>query len=141
MRTLEGTYPLVVTERVAECRDFYVRRLGFEVGFEASWIVYLAAPAPNGHGIGFMAPEHPSRPPGSESFGGRGLLLTLQVSDAEAEFQRISAAGVEVAHPLTDEPWGQRRFALLDPAGIWVDVVEQIEPEPGWWDAYTPDSG
>ena len=67
MRTLEGTYPLVVTERVAECRDFYVRRLGFEVGFEASWIVYLAAP--NGHGIGFMAPKHPSRPPGSESFG------------------------------------------------------------------------
>jgi hypothetical protein len=30
----------------------------------------------------------------------------------------------------------QRRFGLFDPAGVWIDVVEQIEPAPGWWDKY-----
>jgi hypothetical protein len=33
-------------------------------------------------------------------------------------------------------PFGQRRFGLFDPAGVWIDVVEQIEPAPGWWDQY-----
>ena len=45
-----------------------------------------------------------------------------------------------MAYPLRDEPWGQRRFALLDPAGMWVDIVQPIDPEPGYWDTYTRSS-
>jgi uncharacterized glyoxalase superfamily protein PhnB len=65
-------------------------------------------------------------------------LLTLQVVDAAAEFERLQQAGLSIDHPLRDEPWGQRRFGLRDPAGVWVDVVQQIEPQPGFWDRYTP---
>ena len=84
-----------------------------------------------------MHPDHPSSPtPGA--FRGDGAFLTLQVEDATAEYERLVAAGLQVAPPLTDEPWGQRRFGMIDPAGVWVDVVEQIEPEPGWWDPYLP---
>jgi len=25
---------------------------------------------------------------------------------------------------------------LEDPAGTWVDVVQHIEPQPGFWDPY-----
>jgi catechol 2,3-dioxygenase-like lactoylglutathione lyase family enzyme len=131
---LEAAYPVVVTEALAECRDFYTRRLGFGVAFEATWFVYLTAPNESPHGIAFMSPDHPSRPPGPESFTGDGILLTLQVTDAAAEFERLREAGIEPDHPLTDEPWGQRRFGVRDPAGVWIDVVQQIEPEPGYWD-------
>jgi catechol 2,3-dioxygenase-like lactoylglutathione lyase family enzyme len=125
----------VVTDRLAACRDFYTRVLGFVVVFEATWFVYVAAPAST-HGIAFMAPDHPSRPPGPEAFSGDGILLTLQVADAAAEFERLQALGVDTDHALTDEPWGQRRFGVRDPAGVWIDVVEQIEPAPGFWDRY-----
>jgi hypothetical protein len=64
------------------------------------------------------------------------MLLTLQVADARAEFERLSSGGPAIAYPLHDEPWGQRRFAVYDPAGTWVDVVEQIDPAPGFWDEY-----
>ena len=135
---LESAYPVVVTPNLTECRDFYVHRLGFEVVFEASWFAYLVAGPESPHGIAFMTPDHPSRPPGPEPFDGNGILLTLQVPDAAAECERLSQAGVSIAHPLRDEPWGQRRFGLRDPAGTWVDVVQQIEPEPGFWDRYAP---
>ncbi len=137
---LEAAYPVVVTDRMAACRDFYTRALGFGVVFEATWFVYLSAPD-GPHGIAFMAPDHPSRPPGPEAFTGDGILLTLQVGDAAAEFERMRALGVDVDHTLTDEPWGQRRFGLRDPAGVWVDVVEQIEPAPGFWEQYTSSPG
>lgn len=133
--SLLASYPVVVTDRLAACRDFYVRWLGYQVVFEASWFVYLAAGT---HGIAFMSPDHPSQPPGPDAFGGKGLFLTLQVADADALFRRLQRAGVPIAYPVRDEPWGQRRFGLLDPSGMWVDVVQQIEPAPGYWDRYPP---
>ena len=64
------------------------------------------------------------------------MFVTLQVDDAAAEHERLVSAGAPIAYPLRDEPWGQRRFALRDPAGTWVDVVQQIDPAPGFWDPY-----
>jgi uncharacterized glyoxalase superfamily protein PhnB len=128
-------YPIVVTEKLRECREFYVRSFGLSVIFEASWIVVLSADgeAPT---VAFMHPEHPSTPPDPAPFAGDGMFLTLQVEDAAAEYQRLTAAGLESSLELRDEPWGQRRFAAIDPAGMWVDVVEQTEPAEGWWDQY-----
>ena len=137
---LEAAYPVVVTDRLAECRAFYTQQFAFQVVFEATWFVYLRASDGSPHGIAFMSPDHPSKPPGPEAFTGEGMLLTLQVTDAASEFERLRQAGLSIDHPLRDEPWGQRRFGLCDPAGVWVDVVEQIEPEPGYWDQYTPES-
>jgi len=95
---LEAAYPVVVTEKLAECRDFYARWFGFHVVFEATWFVYLAASEGSPHGIAFMAPDHPSRPPGPEAFTGDGLLFTMQVADAAAEFGRLRDAGLEIEH-------------------------------------------
>lgn len=133
---VKDLYSIVVTDKRAECRDFYVRWFGFQVVFEASWFVYLAATGDHPFGIAFMSPDHPSRPPGPETFDGKGMLLTVQVADARAEFDRLRLSGVTIAHPLRDEPWGQRRFAVHDPAGTWVDVIEPIDPAPGFWDEY-----
>ena len=47
----------------------------------------------------------------------------------------MTTAGAPIRYPLTDEPWGQRRFMTVDPSGILLDVVEQIEPAPGFWDS------
>ena len=112
---LLDAYPIVVTDKLAECRNFYIRWFGFQIAFEASWFVYLASTGPRQSGIAFLAADHPSQPPGPETFTGKGVLLTFQVADAAAEFERLREAGVPMAHPLRDEPWGQRRFAVLDP--------------------------
>jgi catechol 2,3-dioxygenase-like lactoylglutathione lyase family enzyme len=61
---LQDAYPIVVTDKLSECRDFYTRALGFDVVFEASWFVYLSSPGERSAGIAFMAAHHPSQPPG-----------------------------------------------------------------------------
>jgi uncharacterized glyoxalase superfamily protein PhnB len=103
--------------------------------FEASWIVVLSSDggAPT---VAFMHSEHPSTPPERAVFAGDGTFLTLQVDDASAEYERVRDDGLNCALELTDEPWGQRRFAAIDPAGMWVDVDEQTEPTAGGWDRY-----
>ncbi|NJK52004.1 MAG: glyoxalase [Leptolyngbyaceae cyanobacterium SU_3_3] len=133
---VQAAYPIVVTKQLSACQDFYTRQLGFQVVFEASWFVYMTSGGENPSGIAFMAPDHPSQPPGPEAFNGKGMFLTLQVANAATEFDRLKKAGVSIAYPLKDEPWGQRRFGVFDPSGMWVDIVQQIEPAPGFWDKY-----
>lgn len=128
-------YPIIVTRHVEACREFYVRHLGFKVGFAASWFTWLTTPDGSAT-IAFMTPDHPSSPPGADEFSGRGVCFELQVEDAAAAYAEVTRTGLVVDYPLTDEPFGQRRFGFSDPAGVWVDVVEQIAPAAGFWDRY-----
>jgi uncharacterized glyoxalase superfamily protein PhnB len=57
----------------------------------------------------------------------QGVCLEFQVADAGAEYARFQQGGAAIALSLRDEPFGQRRFGLFDPAGAWIDIVEQIE--------------
>lgn len=62
------------------------------------------------------------------AFNGAGMVYSFEVQDAESEYQRISALhGIDIFLALRDEPWGQRHFMLTDPAGIRIDVVQQLE--------------
>lgn len=106
---------------------------GFEVAFEADWFVLLVA---DGAALAFMHPDHPSAPPGPETFSGKGMCFELQVEDAAEALRDCDARGLKPDHPLTREPFGQLRFGFFDPSGLWVDVVEQVEPAEGFWDRY-----
>jgi len=133
-------YPLVTTPALTEVRDFYVEHFGFQVAFEASWFLYLVGPGEDGTRgatLAFMHPNHPSNPPGPESFDGLGMILTVEVGNAAAVFERLRESGAPIVYPVTDEDWGQRRFMIRDPAGVLVDIVQQIEPAEGYWSRYT----
>ncbi len=133
---LQSFYPIIVTPDLVPCRDFYTRWFGFEVVFEANWFVLLGTSGDVAANIAFMHPDHPSAPPGPETFNGKGMCLEFQVADANVEHERFIRDGAALGLALVDEPFGQRRFGLFDPAGVWIDVVEQIEPAAGWWDKY-----
>lgn len=63
-------------------------------------------------------------------------IVVTEHLQACREYERFRRGGAPLILPLRDEPFGQRRFGLFDPAGTWIDAVEQIESAPGWWDRY-----
>jgi uncharacterized glyoxalase superfamily protein PhnB len=130
-------YPLVTTPNLFEARDFYVRHFSFQVAFQSSWFVYLVGPADGetrGATLAFMSPDHPSNPPGPEAFDGKGMIVTVEVGDAAAFFEKLKHEGAAIHYSLTSEDWGQKRFMVRDPSGMLVDVVEQIAPKAGYWE-------
>lgn len=132
---IRDRYPIVVTEHKVACRDFWQRYLGLDVLFDSDWFVLLGD-AQQGSVVAFMSPDHPSAPPGPDTFSGLGMCLEIEVEDARQALADFQSRGGAVAYPLSDEPFGQRRFGLRDPSGLWVDVVEQIAPQQGYWDRY-----
>ncbi len=135
---LRNFYPLITTSHLAAVRAFYVEHFAFEPVFQASWFVLLAGKGEDQKVplLAFMTPDHPSSPPGPETFSGQGMILTFEVADAAAAHAAVLRSGAPIIHPLTKEAWGQHRFMTRDPAGTLIDVVEQIDPEPGFWEKY-----
>lgn len=129
-------YPLITVQDLKASRDFYLTHFGMGIVFEASWVVLLSSTTDGAICLGLMSADHPSHPPGPDVFDGRGMIMTLQVETVSDVYARLERSGVPIVHPLTDEPWGQRRFMTRDPSGVLVDVVEQIAPAPGYWDKY-----
>lgn len=133
---LLDSYPLLTVSDIRASRDFYVKHFGFGVIFDSDWVVMLGDARRGRIALGFMTPDHPTNPPGPEVFDGKGMIVTIQVEDAAADCAALKAQGVRIFYDLHDEPWGQRRFALRDPNGVIVDVVQQTQPAEGWWDKY-----
>lgn len=122
-------WPGVVTEKVQESKEFYVRLFGFNVIYEGEdgWFVLLQ------HGdseLGFMKPNLETQ---AEIFRpvyqGQGVWITVEVDDIEAEYQRIGALSVPIEVAMRDEPWGDRHFVVVDPNGIGIDVVRHNNNE------------
>jgi predicted enzyme related to lactoylglutathione lyase len=131
-----ATYPLITVKHLGQSRDFFQQHFAMVVVFEANWVVMLAAEGDGRICLGLMSEDHPSSPPGPEVFDGQGMIMTMQVENVADLYARLTQADGPLVYALTEEPWGQRRFMTRDPSGVLVDVVEQIEPAPGFWDEY-----
>ena len=51
-------------------------------------------------------------------------IASIEVDDVDAAYALAEGRGDEIVHPLTDEPWGVRRFFVRDPDGNVVNVLE-----------------
>ncbi|AXK31989.1 VOC family protein [Streptomyces armeniacus] len=59
-----------------------------------------------------------------------GLMLWLQVADAEAAHEELAERGVEVLRPPVREPWGLVEMWIRDPDGVRICVVEVPPDHP-----------
>lgn len=138
---IKETYPVFVTKQLIASRDFYMMWLNFEVVFESTWFCLLAAQSDLPYHIAFMSETHPTSPPSVPAMDAKaGVFLTLEVEDSQTAYEKLTKAGVEMYYHLKAEEWGQKRFGLIDPNGMYIDIVEQIAPAVGYWDRYMPKS-
>jgi catechol 2,3-dioxygenase-like lactoylglutathione lyase family enzyme len=120
-------FPVLITDRLPECRDFYVRHFGFDVVFEADWYVQLMSE--KRIQLGLMKPDHASQPELLQrGYEGHGVVYSFEVDDVDREYEKLKDDDVEIVFDIRTEPWGQRHFMILDPAGMVVDVAQLAEP-------------
>ncbi|MGH6945038.1 MAG: VOC family protein [Geminicoccaceae bacterium] len=95
-------------------RAFYVDFLGFEVAMDMEWIITFASPSNPTAQVNVARADDPTKPLPD---------LSVEVADVDAHHARALERGLAVVYPLTDEPWGVRRFFVRDPNGKIVNVV------------------
>ena len=100
-------------------RAFYTEVLGLEVAMDLGWIVTFAAPGNPAAQLSVMRQD-----------AGASVQpdVSIEVDDVDAVHAAARRIGCDIVHPLTDEPWGVRRFFVRDPHGKVLNILSHPEP-------------
>ncbi len=111
--SIRRVVPNITSEELDASRQFYVDFLGFRVAMDMGFIVTFASPANETAQISVIRDEGSSVHP----------QLTVEVADVDTVHRNAVERGLRIVYPLTDEPWGVRRFFVADPNGVVLNVM------------------
>lgn len=108
----------VFVDDQAKAHDFYTQKLGFVVKNDIPvgdnrWLTVVSPEQPEGSELLLEPSDHPSVPTYKSAIVADGIpAASFQVDDIDAEYERLSAIGVEFTMPPADA--GPVRVAVFD---------------------------
>jgi catechol 2,3-dioxygenase-like lactoylglutathione lyase family enzyme len=126
MKAIRRAMPVVVTDDPVGSRAFYVDLLGFTLAMEHAGFLMLKSPTvPTTQLILAWADPNAMDPQVAR------VDISTEVADVDAAHADALARGLDIVYPLTDEPWGIRRFFVREPSGTVVNVASHIDSPGG----------
>ena len=106
--------PDITSKDLDASRRFYVDVLGLEVAMDMGFIVTLVSPTNPTAQVSLMTDDDSST-----------ILpqMSVEVADVDDVHSRAVSRGLNIVYPLTNEPWGVRRFFVTDPNGTVINVM------------------
>lgn len=108
---VERVVPILHVPDIASAAELHQAVLGWSVLMDHGWIVTLGDG--DGHQLSLLT--HDASAPTNPD-------VSVFVDDVHEAHRRAVAAGAEIVHPLTEEPWGVTRFFYRDAAGHVINV-------------------
>jgi catechol 2,3-dioxygenase-like lactoylglutathione lyase family enzyme len=112
--SIRRVVPNIASDQLEPSRDFYVGLLGLQVAMDLGWILTVVSPSNPTAQLSLLR-EDASAPVVPQ--------ISVEVADVDAVHAEAARRGLALVHPLTDEPWGVRRFFIEDPNGVVLNVV------------------
>jgi predicted enzyme related to lactoylglutathione lyase len=109
--------PNIFSVDVEKSKQFYVGFLGMALVMDMEWI------------LTFASKDNPSSQISILQFDKKGKLdnsaifLSIEVSDIDKLYERAIQQNIELVYPITDEPWGVRRFFVKEPNGATINLL------------------
>jgi predicted enzyme related to lactoylglutathione lyase len=116
--SVQRIIPNLTTTNMDATKDFYTRMVGLQVVMDLGWIVTLADPASPDRQISLLT--HDATAPVVPS-------VSIEVTDVRDAYRRAQETAADIVHPLTDEPWGVRRFFVRDPSGHVINILSHAK--------------
>ncbi len=106
--------PNVRAASVEDVKRFYAALFDMDVVMDLGWIATLSS--------GEKAAAQLSI--ASEGGSGQDVPdISIEVSDVDEAYRRAKGLSATIVYDMTDEPWGVRRFFVVDPTGRVLNVL------------------
>lgn len=129
------SFPVFIVGSLDKAKKFYSSHFGFGVVFENEWYLHLVSIT--GIQIGFLLPNQPTQPDiFHRPYNGNGAIFSLEVDDVKSAYSEAMEKELSIVLKLRSEDWGQHHFCIEDPNGIYLDIVQEIEPEEEYQQGY-----
>jgi predicted enzyme related to lactoylglutathione lyase len=106
--------PDIKSDHIDESRAFYEGFLGFQVGMDMGWVITFVSRSNPTAQITVM------RGDGSATVQPQ---ISIEVDDVDQVYANAVKRNLKIVYPLSDEPWGVRRFFVADPNGVVINVM------------------
>jgi predicted enzyme related to lactoylglutathione lyase len=109
---------VVANLRVADvdaAKSFYTDFLGLSTeGFNMGWVARYISPE-SGAYIQLVT---------KDATASEDSVVSVTTDDVDSAYAEAQERGFEIVRPLTQEPWGVRRFLVRAPDGNVINVVD-----------------
>jgi catechol 2,3-dioxygenase-like lactoylglutathione lyase family enzyme len=116
--TIRRAIPNLLADDLQASRDFYAGFLGFDVAMDEEGFVMFASPSNRTAQVTVADRAAPGQDRGIAQ-----AQVSVEVEDVDALHTAALERGLDIVYPLTDEPWGIRRFFVRDPDGTVINVA------------------
>lgn len=113
--------PNVVASDLDASRRFYTEFLGLETAMDEPGFLMLASATNPTAEMTVCSEEQREWDPETAR-----TQMAIEVADVDAVHADAVQRGLRIVHPLSDEPWGIRRFFVEDPDGTVINVHSHI---------------
>jgi catechol 2,3-dioxygenase-like lactoylglutathione lyase family enzyme len=115
--SIKRVVPDIQSDRIDESREFYAGFLGFQVGMDMGWVITFVSPTNPTAQVTLLR---------ADASDGVQPQMSIEVDNVDEVHARAVERGLKIVHPLTDEPWGVRRFFVADPNGVVINVLSHL---------------
>jgi len=115
--SIKRVVPDIPSDRIDESRDFYADFLGLQVGMDMGWVITFVSPSNPSAQITLLR---------ADQSGGVQPQMSIDVDNVDEVHARAVERGLKIVRPLTDEPWGVRRFFVADPNGVVINILSHL---------------
>lgn len=131
---INSFYPVVMTDELKACANFFIKYFGFRITFEAGW--YISMIDENNNELAFLKHNHETVPTGFRALQS-GLLLNIELDNVDEIYDLfIKDLRDKIRLDIKSEIFGQRHFIIEAPGKLLVDVIQIIEPSEEYKENY-----
>ena len=115
--SIKRIVPNIYSDDLEKSKAFYQGFLNMDIIMDQGWVIPFAS------GKNPLAQVNILENQKKETLHNERIFLSVEVSDVNKMHQKAKALQLEIVYPITDEPWGVRRFFVKDPNGATINLV------------------
>ena len=111
--------PNISSDKMEASKKFYKEFLGLKLVMDMEWILTFASPSNETAQISIVKKDKPN-------VEGSDITISIEVNDIDTLYKKAVAMDYKIPYPITNEPWGVRRFFVKDPNNVVVNIMTHL---------------
>ncbi|MBY5956729.1 VOC family protein [Membranicola marinus] len=109
--------PNIYSDELERSKQFYTEFLEMDLVMDMGWILTFASSVNPTAQLSIFQNDH------KKPLDNSAIFLSFEVADVDRLYERGLIQKIDIVYPITDEAWGVRRFFVMDPNGVTLNLL------------------